>query len=164
MVLTAPNQAWAADITYIRTDEGFLYLSLLKDMRPGKIAGFHAGDTLEAEGAVRALQMALKELPAGVFPVHHPDRGCQCCPHRYVETLAGRGLPVSMTEEMHCYENARAGRLNGILKQEYCPGCLFQDKKQALRAVAEEVSLYNTRRPHLALNYETPETMHRMVA
>jgi transposase InsO family protein len=70
-----------------------------------------------------------------------------------------------MTEEMHCYENARAERLNGILKQEYGPGCSFQDKKQALRAIAEAVSLYNTRRPpHLALNYETPETMHRMAA
>jgi transposase InsO family protein len=90
MVLTAPNQAWAADSTYIRTDRGFLYLSLLMDLWSGKTAGFNAGDTLEAEGAVRAFETALKELPAGVFPVHHSDRGCQYRPHRYVETLAGR--------------------------------------------------------------------------
>jgi transposase InsO family protein len=69
-----------------------------------------------------------------------------------------------MTEETRCYENARAERLNGILKQEYGLGCSFQDKKQALRTVAQAVSLYNTRRPHLALNYETPETTRRRVA
>jgi transposase InsO family protein len=69
-----------------------------------------------------------------------------------------------MTEEMHCYENARAERLNGILKQEYSPGRSFRDKKQALRAVVQAVFLYNTKRPHLALNYETPEKTHRRSA
>jgi transposase InsO family protein len=139
MTLTASNQAWAADITYIRTGKGFPYLSLLTDLWSRKIAGFNAGDTLEAEGAVRALETALKELPAGVFPVHHSDRGCQYCSRRYVEKLAGRRLPVSMTEETHCYENARAERLNGILKQEYGLGCSFRDKGQALDAIKEAV-------------------------
>jgi transposase InsO family protein len=74
--VTAPNQAWAADITSIRTDEGFLYLSLLMDWWSRKIVGYHAGDTLESEGTVRALDMALAELPKGAFPVHHADRGC----------------------------------------------------------------------------------------
>jgi transposase InsO family protein len=108
MVLTGPCQAWAGDITYIRTDEGFLYLSLLTDLWSRKIVGFHAGDTLEAEGAVRALETALSELPKGAFPVHHSDCGCQYCSHRYVEKLRDHGLPASMTEEMHCYENACA--------------------------------------------------------
>jgi transposase InsO family protein len=100
MVLTAPNQVWAADITYIRTGEGFLYLSLLMGMWSRKTVGFHAGDTMESEGAVHALETALKELPGEAFPVHHSDRGCRYCPHGYVETLAGRGLPVSMTYRM----------------------------------------------------------------
>jgi transposase InsO family protein len=69
-----------------------------------------------------------------------------------------------MTEEMHCYENANAERLNGILKQEYGLSFSFQNKKQALAAVEQAVLLYNTRRPHLALDFETPDTMHRMVA
>jgi transposase InsO family protein len=69
-----------------------------------------------------------------------------------------------MTEETRCYENARAERLNGILKQEYSLGCSFRSRKQALAAVGEAVSLYNTRRPHLSLNCETPETMHRRAA
>jgi transposase InsO family protein len=161
MTLMAPNQAWAADITYIRTGKGFLYLSLLTGLWSRKIVGFNARDTLEAEGAVRALEMALKELSAEAFPVHHSDRRCQYCSHRYVETLAGRGLPVSMTEDMHCYENVRAERLNGILKQEYGLGGSFRDKGQALAAIKEAVFLYNTKRPHLVLNYETPDKTHR---
>jgi transposase InsO family protein len=162
--LVHSNQAWAADITYIRTDEGFLYLSLLMDLWSRKIVGYHAGDTLEAEGAVRALERALKELPAGAAPIHHSDRGCQYCSHRYVEKLQAQGLSISMTEELHCYENAHAERLNGILKQEYGLGYSFRSKKQALATVDEAVFLYNTRRPHQALNYETPEKMYRRVA
>jgi transposase InsO family protein len=78
--------------------------------------------------------------------------------------LRDHGLPASMTEELHCYENARAERLNGILKQEYSLGCSFRSKKQALAAIGEAVSRYNTRRPHMSLGYETPETMHRRAA
>jgi transposase InsO family protein len=69
-----------------------------------------------------------------------------------------------MAGDTRCYENARAERLNGILKQEYSLGCLFRSKKQALAAVGEAVSRYNTRRLRLSLNYETPETMHRRAA
>jgi transposase InsO family protein len=69
-----------------------------------------------------------------------------------------------MTEELRCYENAHAERLNGILKQEYGLGYSFRSKEQALAAVSEAVFLYNTRRPHLALNYQTPENMHRKAA
>ena len=120
----------------------------------------HGGDTLEAEGALRALKMALAKLPKGVFPVHYSDRGCQYCSRLYVGELSRHGLKVSMTEELHCYENASAERLNGILKQEYGLGVSLRSKKQALRAIDEAVVLYNTRRPHLALNFETPENMH----
>jgi transposase InsO family protein len=164
MVLTGPNQAWASDITYVRTADGFLYLCLITDMWSRKTVGYHAGDTLEAEGAVKALDMALAQLPEGAHPVHHSDRGCQYCSHVYVGKLQARGLAVSMTEEMHCYENALAERLNGILKQEYGLGCEFRSKKQALAAIDQAVFLYNTARPHTALNYETPEKMHRKAA
>jgi transposase InsO family protein len=164
MDLTGPSLARVADITCIRTDEGFLYLSLLTDLWSRKTAGFHAGDTLEAEGAVRALESALGELPKGAFPVRHSDRGCQYCPRRYIEKLKDHGLAASMTEEPRCCKNARAERLNGILKQEYSLGCSFRSRKQALAAVGEAVSRYNTRRPRLSLNYETPEIMHRRAA
>jgi transposase InsO family protein len=161
LTLDGPNQGWAVDITYIRTDEGFLYLSLLMDLWSRKIVGYHAGTTLEAEGA---LEMAPAELPQGAYLVHHSDCGCQYCSHRYVGKLRGRGLAVSMTEDLHCYENANAERLNGILKQEYALGISLRNKKQALRAIDEAVLLYNTRRPHFALGFQTPANMHRRVA
>jgi transposase InsO family protein len=134
------------------------------DLWSRKTVGCHAGDTLEAEGALRALKMALENLPRNASPIRHSDRGCQYCPHLYVGKLRGRGLAVSMTEELHCCENANAERLNGILKREYGLGVSLRTKKQALRAVDEAALLYNTRRPHLALNYETPENMHRKSA
>jgi len=162
--LTGPDQAWAADITYIRTDEGFLYLSLITDMWSRKIVGFHVGASLETEGALSALAMALASLRGGATPIHHSDRGCQYASHLYVGTLQEAGLHISMTEELHCYENAMAERVNGILKQEYYIGCCFRNKNQAKAAVKEAVYLYNTRRPHKSLNYETPEKMHRTAA
>jgi transposase InsO family protein len=95
--------------------------------------------------------MALSMLPPDTYPVHHSDCGSQYCSHLYVE-------------ELHCYENAHAERLNGIVKQEYGLGFAFRSKKQALEAVDEAVFLYNTKRPHTALKFETPEQMHRLVA
>jgi transposase InsO family protein len=164
LTLTGPNQAWAADITYIRTDEGYLYVSLITDMWSRKIVGFHVGDSLETEGALTALDMALASLRHGEKPVHHSDRGCQYASHRYVGKLKEAGLHISMTEELHCYENALAERVNGILKQEYYIGSCFRNKDQAKEAVKEAVYLYNTRRPHMSLDYETPEKMHRIAA
>lgn len=164
MDLTGPNQAWVSDITYIRTDEGFLYLSLITDAWSRKIVGYHAGDTLETEGCLKALEKAAGELADGLFPVHHSDRGCQYCSHVYTGKLREYGLGISMTEELHCYENAKAERVNGILKQEYYLGSSFRTKQQAVEAVEQAVHLYNTRRPHLALRYKTPEEMHRLVA
>ena len=75
MTLSGANQAWASDITYIRTDEGFLYLSLITDMWSRKIVGFHIGDSLETEGTLLSLRMALSTLKKGEKPVHHSDRG-----------------------------------------------------------------------------------------
>lgn len=164
MELTGPNQAWVSDITYIRTDEGFLYLSLITDAWSRKIVGYHAGDTLETEGCLTALEKAVKELPDGFLPVHHSDRGSQYCSHLYTGRLREHGLGISMTEEMHCYENAKAERVNGILKQEYFLGGCFRTKAQAIAATGQAVWLYNTRRPHLALKYETPSAMHEKLA
>ena len=164
LVLTVANQAWAADITYIRTDEGFLYLSLITDMRSRKIVGFHVGDSLETEGALKALAMALASLRCGAKPVHHSDRGCQYASHLYTGKLKDAGLQISMTEELHCYENAMAERVNGILKQEYYLGSCFKNKDQAKASVKQAVYLYNTRRPHMSLDYQTPEKMHRAAA
>lgn len=161
---TVPNQVWVSDLTYIRTDEGYMYASLITDMYSRKIVGFHIGDSLESIGCQKALEKALKELPSDRFPIHHSDRGCQYCCHEYVQMLRDRGLSISMTEEMHCYENAIAERVNGILKQEYELDATFLAKEQAIKAFVQAVELYNCRRPHLSLDYRTPDQVHRRAA
>jgi len=158
--LCAPNEAWVSDLTYIRTAEGFMYAALITDAYSRKIVGAHIGDSLEAEGCLMALDQALRELPIGKYPIHHSDRGCQYCCHEYVERLQSRGLPISMTQVMHCYENAQAERVNGILKQEYELDRRFRTKAQALAAFEQAVYLYNHRRPHLCLNYRFPSDVH----
>ena len=163
-VLSAPNEAWVSDLTYIRTDEGFLYAALITDAYSRKIVGAHIGDSLEAEGCLLALEQALATLPAGKYPIHHSDRGCQYCCHEYVERLQTRELPISMTQVMHCYENAQAERVNGILKQEYELDRRFRTKEQARKAFEQAVWLYNHRRPHLRLNYRFPADVHHEAA
>ena len=163
-ILQAPNEAWVSDLTYIRTDAGFLFAALITDAYSRKIVGAHIGDSLETEGCLRALDQALGELPAGKHPLHHSDRGCQYCCHEYVERLQARGLAISMTEILHCYENALAERVNGILKQEYEMDRPFRTKAQAKAAFWEAVWLYNYRRPHLMLQYRFPAVVHAEAA
>jgi len=160
--VTKPNQLWVGDLTYIRTEEGFLYLALLTDKASRKIVGYHCGDTLEVEGTLAALERALRELPAGVRPLHHSDRGSQYCCHAYVDRLRESGLGISMTEQDHCAENALAERMNGILKSEYGLGSRFKSKAAARLAVDQAVHLYNTRRPHTALQLRVPAEVHSL--
>lgn len=161
---TAPNQVWVSDLTYIRTDEGFLYAAVIMDLFSRLIVGYHIGDSLESEGCVQALEVALRDLPIDRFPIHHSDRGCQYCCHRYVGRLRDRGLSISMTEQNHCYENAHAERVIGILKQEYEIDATFKTKHQATTAFVQAIDLYNHRRPHLSLEYRTPAQVHARAA
>lgn len=158
--LTGANQVWVSDITYLRTRESFVYLALITDKYSRKIVGWHAGDSLEAIGCVRALERALAELPEGSKPIHHSDQGSQYCCHEYIGRLQNSGLGISMTETNHCAENALAERVNGILKQEYGLGAELPNKAVAYQAVEQGIKLYNTRRPHGALGYRIPAQVH----
>lgn len=162
--VTHPNQIWVADITYIRTDEGFAYLSLITDVYSHKIVGWHLGSLMSTEETLYALKMALREKPKSDHPIHHSDRGSQYCSYAYVEKIESAGMIVSMTEKNHCAENAMAERMNGILKQEYGLGNRFRTKAQALRSVTQAVSLYNYRRPHLNLQKRIPGDVHDRAA
>ena len=119
---------------------------------------------MESDGCLRALEKALRDLPAGARPIHHSDRGSQYCCHRYVDRLQERGLGISMTELDHCAENALAERMNGILKSEYGLGGAFRTKADAHLAVDQAVHLYNTRRPHTALKFRVPAEVHSLAA
>jgi putative transposase len=159
-VVSASHQLLLSDITYLRTLEGFMYLCLVSDAFSRSIVGYDCSDSLEMEGALRALAMALAQLPEASQAIHHSDRGCQYCCGPYIGALRQRGLRISMTEENHCYENAQAERLNGILKQEYGLGQRFKSKADARAAVKEAAMLYNHYRPHTALSYRMPMAVH----
>lgn len=160
VIPSVPHQAWVSDLTYIRTDEGFMYLSLVTDAYSRKIVGYCIHDSLETIGCLKALRMALAQLPKGACPFHHSDRGAQYCCADYVDELERRGCPLSMTEVNHCYENAKAERVNGILKGEYGLNETFRRKEQAIEAARQAIAIYNDRRLHTALGYRTPSSVH----
>lgn len=155
------NEIWVGDLTYLRSEEGFMFLSLLTDKVSRHVVGYHCGDSLESVGCQEALKMALKQLKAGQQPIHHSDRGSQYCCHDYVELACSRGLTMSMTEQDHCAENALAERMNGILKSEYGLDREFKTKTQLSQAVDQAIRLYGTRRPHTALGDRFPAQVHQ---
>lgn len=154
------KQAMAADITYIRTDEGFLYLSLLTDLYSRKIIGYDLSDSLSIEGSLRTLKMAIRAIGKTKGVIHHSDRGIQYCSNEYIRILKKNKMNVSMAEKGNPYENAIAERVNGILKIEYLLEETFRTRNEAQKAVKEAVWLYNNLRPHLSLGYLTPEMVH----
>ena len=155
-----PNQVMVTDITYLRTLEGFCYLSLLMDLYSRKVVGYHVSKSLAVEGSLKALRMALRSIKQPKGMIHHSDRGIQYCSKAYSGLLRNRGVSISMTEEAHVYENANAERLNGILKQELGLGGVMPSFKVAKELVREAIELYNNKRLHLALNYRTPAEAH----
>jgi transposase InsO family protein len=159
--VTAPNQAWVSDITYIRTDEGYYYLSLVTDKFSRKIVGYDFSDNLKAEGAVRALQMAINQLDSPHGLIHHSDRGLQYCSNEYQQLLAQHNIRPSMTEQYDPYENALAERMNGILKTEYLLEGGFSTSQLARLAIEESIETYNQIRPHMSLNMKTPNQVHQ---
>lgn len=159
--ITAPHQGWVADISYLHTLNGFCYMALISDVYSRKVIGWDVSESLELEGALGALTMALARLPAGKTPIHHSDRGSQYRSKTYTTRLKDARCLISMTEENHCAENAQAERLNGILKGEYYLNMVFRDAIQARQAVKAAIKLYNEERPHLSLNYQFPDQVHR---
>jgi putative transposase len=141
--VTRPNQVWVSDITYIRTVKGFCYLDLITDMHSRKIVGYDLSDSLELKGCVRALNKAIYQAKNIKHLIHHSDRGIQYCSNVYTQILKRNKIDISMTEENHCYENAMAERVNGILKDEFYLDQTFTDVAQAKRATKNAINLYN---------------------
>ena len=159
-----PNQVWVSDITYIRTVKGFCYLALITDLYSRKIVGYDISDSLELTGCLRAFKKALKIARPKKELIHHSDRGVQYCSHQYVNELKKRGIKISMTEENHCYENAVAERVNGILKDEFYLDQCFFSTANAKKATKNAIEIYNNKRLHLSLGYKTPNKMFEIAA
>jgi putative transposase len=157
---TGCEQVWVADVTYLRTREKMVYVSLITDAYSRQIMGWHVHDGLGTDEVSQAFRMALRQRQTRQPLVHHSDRGIQYCSVEYQNIHARHGITCSMTDGYDCYQNALAERVNGILKMEF----LLQtpaDLQQAKRMVSESVRLYNENRPHLSLEYKTPDAVHR---
>jgi len=160
--ITGPDQAWVSDITYVETEQGFAYLSLVTDLYSRRIMGFDLSDSLAVEGALRAFRMACRSAQGSLAGlIHHSDHGVQYTCHAYREALDKQDMLSSMGEVGNCYDNAVAERINGILKLEYGLDSRFASIRQARRAVREAQWLYNHERPHLSLNYQKPHQVYR---
>jgi len=155
------HQLWVSDITYIETNEGFGYLSLITDAYSRKIIGWDLGATLEAKHTVKALQMAINQMPKGIKGViHHSDRGVQYCCSDYVKVLSKNHFQISMTENSDPRENAIAERVNGILKDEWLNQMKLTSLTHATNQLEQIIRIYNQNRLHSSLGMRTPEYAH----
>ena len=156
-----PDQVWVSDITFLRTENGFIYLSLITDAYSRLIVGYHLSQHLRAIGPIAALNKALKHREAPFTDlIHHSDRGIQYCCDDYVQLLQMHGISISMTQSGSPYDNAIAERINGILKQEFELDRIFKSYTEAVEPVAKAVYAYNNIRPHFSCNLQTPAQKH----
>jgi putative transposase len=158
----AVNIASVADITYLRTDEGWLYLATVIDLYSRKIIGWSMGTRLLTKLIEDAFTMALKQRnpPQGV--IHHSDRGSQYCSDAYQGLLAEHGFVCSMSGKGNCYDNAVMESFYHTLKVELIYGQRYKTREQAQMAVFDYIEIfYNRQRIHSSLNYQTPEAFER---
>jgi transposase InsO family protein len=154
--VAAPNQKWLADITYVPTDEGWLYLALILDLYARKLVGWAMSETMPQELTLCALDTALgwRQPDAGL--IHHSDRGAQYAAKVYQNRLAACGITASMSRKGNCWDNAPMESLNATLKVECVHGEHFKTRAQAQQAIIEYIGYYNTERRHSALCNMTP--------
>lgn len=163
LVPKCPNKLWVADITYLKTDKGFIYLYLLTDAYSRKIVGWHLSENLLAESAVEALEMALREETIAPGLIHHSDRGIQYCSSQYVTILESANIKISMTENSDPLENAIAERINGILKDEWIYDMKINGIEDGKVKVAQIIQIYNTDRLHSSIDMLTPLQAHSLI-
>jgi len=158
--LTRPEQVWVSDITYIPVENGFNYLHLITDAYSKQIMGYELSKNLAASSSIKALKMALGNRRYNEALVHHSDRGLQYCSSAYIQILSANNIQISMTEQSDPYENAVAERVNGILKDEFGLAESMQDHIHASIQVKQSIHTYNTLRPHMSCELNTPMQMH----
>lgn len=161
LVISKVEEVWVSDITYLCVGNDFNYLFLITDAYSHKILGYCLHHLLANDGALIALEMALKARTHNTTElIHHSDRGVQYCSFDYVRTLVENKIAISMTENGEAYENAIAERANGILKIEFGLNKLFKTSSDARAAVHAAIAAYNLKRPHMSCGYLTPAEAH----
>lgn len=158
-----PDEIWATDITYLHVDDKNMYIFLVTDVYSRMIVGWKVADNMRDENAIEALKMALKQMNPqhkGLPIIHHSDRGSQYCSLKYVKLMNNHNMLISMTENGDPRENAIAERVNGTVKNEYLYP-LHVSMTGLQKTVRKVIHCYNSERPHLSLNGNTPEHVYR---
>lgn len=158
--VTRVNQYWGGDITYIATEEGWLYLAIVIDLFTRKVVGHSMQESMPCEIVINALDMGLKRQ--GLVVVNdlttHTDRGSQYAAMDYVDKLAAHGTTPSMSRKGNCYDNAFVESFFRTLKVELINRKKFQTREEAKSAIFEFIEVwYNRQRLHSSLDYMTPE-------
>jgi putative transposase len=156
---TQPNEKWVSDITYVWTDEGWLYLAAVEDLYSRKVVGWSLGERLTSELVSEALQRAIGRQLPGVDLVAHSDRGSQYASGSYQRLLASQGMTCSMSRKGNCWDNAPMESFFATLKKELVHQVRYATREAARQSLFEYIEVfYNRERRHSALGYQSPTT------
>jgi transposase InsO family protein len=154
----APNKVWTADISYVWTFEGWLYLAVVMDLYSRQIVGWAMDERMKKQLVLDALAMAYwqRKPPKGLL--HHSDRGSQYACHEYQKQLAFCGMKPSMSRKGNCWDNAPTERFFRSLKSERLTACRFITRNEAKIEILDYITFYNSIRLHSTLGYVSPMT------
>ncbi|WP_094194707.1 IS3 family transposase [Bacillus thuringiensis] len=156
-VANKPNQVWMSDITYIHTDEGWVYLASIMDLYTRKIVGWHIDARMTKELVIQALKRALAQEAIAEGIIHHSDRGSQYASHEYQKILKKEKFQVSMSRKGNCYDNAVIESFHSVLKKEWVYPKKYRTREEAKSSIFKYIEVfYNRKRSHSALKYVSP--------
>lgn len=158
----APNRVWTADITYIPTREGWLYLAAVEDLHSRQIVGWSTGERIDSRLVVDALEMAVSRRLPGEGLVAHSDRGSQYASEHYRRLLSGHGITCSMSRRANCWDNAPMESFFASLKKELVHDEDYTTRAEARSSIFEDIEVfYNRVRRHSSLGYRSPAEYER---
>ena len=158
----SPNQIWVSDITYIPTEEGWLYLAGHKDIFTKEVVGYAMGPRITKNLVSQSLFRAVETKRPDRGLIHHSDQGSQYCAHEYREILDQFGIKTSMSRKGNCYDNAPMESFWGTLKNELVHHCRYRTRQQAIREITEYIEVfYNRQRKQARLGYLSPAAYER---